>query len=65
MGEMPRATLNMIKQFKLDSFCGLSFEHRRCLVPVSSFYDAEGPKDAKGRIWFDHPDGDELVCAGI
>ena len=37
----------------------------RCLVPVSSFYDAEGPKDAKDRIWFDHPDGNELVCAGI
>ena len=38
---------------------------RRCLVPVSSFYDVEGPKDAKDRIWFDHPDGNELVCAGI
>ena len=38
---------------------------RRCLVSVSSSYDAEGPKDAKGRIWFDHPDGDKLACAGI
>ena len=38
---------------------------RRRLVPVSSFYDAEGPKDAKGRIWFDHPDGDKPVCAGM
>ncbi|MEZ5748709.1 MAG: SOS response-associated peptidase family protein [Caenibius sp.] len=42
-----------------------SFENRRCLIPVSAYAEAEGPKGAKTRTWFHLPDADLFACAGI
>lgn len=42
-----------------------SFEHRRCLIPVTSFAEAEGAKGAMTRTWFADSDGSMLAMAGI
>lgn len=42
-----------------------SFENRRCLIPVSTFAEAEGPKGSMTRIWFSMPDASLFAAAGI
>lgn len=42
-----------------------SFETRRCLIPVSAFAEAEGPKGAMTRTWLSLPDRPVFSCAGI
>ncbi|WP_425516746.1 SOS response-associated peptidase family protein [Stakelama flava] len=49
---------------KLDSFFWRdSFEERRCLIPLTHFAKAEGPKGAKTRTWFSAPGEDGLLVA--
>lgn len=42
-----------------------SFENRRCLIPVSTFAEAEGPKGSMTRTWFSMPDASLFATAGI
>lgn len=58
--------VNNARTDKLDSFFWRdSFEARRCLIPLSAWAEAEGPKGRMTRTWLSLP-GDELfACAGI
>jgi len=42
-----------------------SFEKRRCLIPVSAWAEAEGPKGAMTRTWLSVPDQDVFAVAGV
>lgn len=42
-----------------------SFENRRCLIPVSTFAEAEGPKGSMTRTWLSMPDAPLFAAAGI
>ena len=58
--------VNNARADKLGSgFWKASFRDRRCLIPVSSFAEAEGPKGGKTRTWFSLPDADALAVAGF
>lgn len=58
--------VNNTRTDKLDSgFWKSSFEHRRCLIPVSAFAEAEGPKGGKTRTWLSLPEWPVFACAGI
>ena len=51
---------------KLKSFFWrYSFEERRCLIPVSSFAEAEGARGAMTRTWFSMPGEPLFATAGI
>lgn len=51
---------------KLDSFMWrYSFAERRCLIPMTGFAEAEGPKGTKTRSWFSLPDQPVFTAAGI
>jgi len=58
--------VNNARADKLDGFMWrYSFAERRCLIPVSSFAEAEGEKGAKTRTWFTLPDQDVFAVAGV
>jgi len=58
--------VNNTRTDKLDSFFWRhSFEERRCLIPVTSWAEAEGPKGSKTRTWFSLPDSELFACAGV
>lgn len=58
--------VNNTRSDKLSSsFWRPSFEHRRCLVPMTGFAEAEGPKGGKTRTWLSLPGNDVFACAGI
>jgi putative SOS response-associated peptidase YedK len=58
--------VNNARADKLDSFMWrYSFEERRCLIPVTEFAEAEGPKGSKTRTWFSVPDEPIFAVAGI
>lgn len=58
--------VNNARSDKLRSpFWRASFVERRCLVPVSAFAEAEGPKGGKTRTWFSLPGSELLAVGGI
>ena len=58
--------VNNARTDKLDSFMWrYSFEERRCLIPVTAWAEAEGPRGGKTRTWLSLPDTEIFVCAGI
>ena len=58
--------VNNARADKLGSgFWAPSFRERRCLIPVSAFAEAEGPKGGKTRTWFAMPDEDLFAVAGL
>ncbi len=58
--------VNNARTDKLDSFFWrYSFEERRCLIPITAWAEAEGPKGAKTRTWLSLPDSDLFACAGV
>ncbi|WP_236672116.1 SOS response-associated peptidase [Croceicoccus sp. YJ47] len=58
--------VNNTRADKLDSpFWRASFRERRCLIPLTTFTEAEGPKNAKTRTWFNMRDQPIFTCAGI
>lgn len=58
--------VNNTRSDKLTSpFWRASFEHHRCLIPMTAFAEAEGAKGQKTRTWVGLPDHDLFVCAGI
>lgn len=61
----PKA-VNNTRSDKLSSpFWRSSFEHRRCLIPLTAFVEAEGTKGHKTRTWLSLPGHDVFTCAGI
>ena len=61
----PKA-VNNARTDKLDSFFWRSsFEQRRCLIPVTAWAEAEGPKGAKTRSWLSRPDAELFAVAGV
>src|SRR5690606_27736565 len=58
--------VNNTRSDKLDSFMWrYSFQERRCLIPVTAFAEAEGPKGSKTRTWLSVPAEPVFACAGI
>ena len=58
--------VNNARQDKLKSFFWRhSFEERRCLIPVTAWAEAQGPKGAKTRTWMSLPDDALFACAGV
>ena len=58
--------VNNTRADKLDSFMWrYSFQERRCLIPVSEFAEAEGPKGSMTRTWFSLPGEPVFAVAGI
>ncbi len=58
--------VNNARADKLDNFMWrYSFQDRRCLIPVSSFAEAEGEKGSKTRTWFTLPDEEVFAIAGL
>lgn len=58
--------VNNTRTDKLSSFFWrYSFEERRCLIPVTAWAEAEGPKGAKTRSWLSRPDAELFAVAGI
>ncbi|WP_338240997.1 SOS response-associated peptidase [Aurantiacibacter hainanensis] len=58
--------INNARSDKLGSpFWSASFRARRCLIPVSDFAEAEGPRGGKTRTWFALPDSDLMAIAGF
>jgi putative SOS response-associated peptidase YedK len=46
-------------------FWSASFRTRRCLIPLSAFAEAEGPKGSKTRTWVSLPDQPLMAVAGF
>lgn len=58
--------VNNCRTDKLDSFFWrYSFEERRCLIPLSAWAEAEGPKGGKTRTWLSVPGQELFAAAGI
>ena len=58
--------VNNTRADKLDSFFWrYSFEERRCLIPLTAWAEAEGPKGGKTRTWFARADAEILAVAGL
>src|SRR3546814_300273 len=39
--------------------------HRRCLIPITAWAEAEGKKGSKTRTWLSVPDDEIFACAGL
>ena len=58
--------VNNARSDKLDSFMWrYSFEERRCLIPLTAWAEAEGPRGGKTRTWLSLPGEDAFAVAGI
>ena len=58
--------VNNARTDKLESiFWRSSFEKRRCLIPVTAWAEAEGPRGAKTRTWLSCPDAELFAVAGV
>jgi putative SOS response-associated peptidase YedK len=58
--------VNNARTDKLDSFFWrYSFEERRCLIPVTAWAEAEGPKGGKTRTWLSRHDAELFAVAGV
>ena len=58
--------VNNARTDKLDSFFWKSsFERRRCLIPLTGWAEAQGPKGAMTRTWLSIPGAEEFVVAGL
>jgi putative SOS response-associated peptidase YedK len=63
--------VNNARTDKLESFFWRqSFEERRCLIPITAWAEAEGPKGAKTRTWLSmgtagQAETELFACAGV
>ncbi|RDS75945.1 hypothetical protein DL238_14835 [Alteriqipengyuania lutimaris] len=58
--------VNNARSDKLDSFMWrYSFAERRCLIPLTAWAEAEGPKGEMTRTWLSLPGEDVFTVAGI
>ena len=42
-----------------------AFEHRRCLIPLTAWAEAQGPKGRMTRTWLSRPDSPLFAAAGV
>jgi putative SOS response-associated peptidase YedK len=61
----PKPVTNAREDKLLTSFWRDSFVHRRCLVPVSQWAEAEGDKGRMTRTWYGLPGEDVFAVAGL
>ncbi len=61
----PKPVTNAREDKLLTPFWRDSFVHRRCLVPVSQWAEAEGEKGRMTRTWYGLPDQDLFAVAGL
>lgn len=58
--------VNNARADKLDSlFWRHSFAERRCLIPLTGWAEAQGPKGAMTRTWLALPDSEVFAAAGV
>lgn len=58
--------VNNARSDKLSGFFWRSsFEKRRCLIPLTGWAEAQGPRGAMTRTWLSVPGADQFSCAGI
>ncbi|MEP3145547.1 SOS response-associated peptidase [Qipengyuania citrea] len=58
--------VNNTRTDKLDSYMWrFSFAERRCLIPLTAWAEAEGPKGKMTRTWLSLPEVDLFAVAGI
>lgn len=58
--------VNNARTDKIESFFWRhSFEERRCLIPLSAWAEAEGPKGRMTRTWLSVPDAPLFAAAGV
>jgi putative SOS response-associated peptidase YedK len=58
--------VNNARTDKLDSFFWRdSFANRRCLIPLTAWAEAQGPKGAMTRTWLSLPDQPLFAAAGV
>ena len=58
--------VNNARTDKLDSYMWrYSFAERRCLIPLTAWAEAQGPRGGKTRTWLSLPDADLFAVAGI
>ena len=61
----PKPVTNAREDKLLTGFWRDSFVHRRCLVPVSQWAEAEGAKGRMTRTWYGLPGEDVFAVAGL
>lgn len=61
----PKPVNNTRTDKLLSFFWRYSFEERRCLIPVTAWAEAEGPKGGKTRSWLSRPNAELFAVAGI
>ena len=61
----PRPVTNAREDKLGTAFWRDSFAHRRCLIPVSAWAEAEGAKGRMTRTWYALPGGEEFAVAGL
>ena len=58
--------VNNARTDKLDTFFWrYAFEERRCLIPLTGWAEAEGPKGRMTRTWMSLPDAPLFAAAGV
>lgn len=58
--------VNNARTDKLDTFFWrYSFEERRCLIPLTAWAEAQGPRGNMTRTWLSLPDQPLFACAGV
>lgn len=61
----PKPVTNAREDKLLTGFWRDSFAHRRCLIPVSAWAEAEGAKGRMTRTWYALPGVDPFAVAGL
>lgn len=61
----PKPVTNAREDKLLTGFWRDSFVHRRCLVPVSQWAEAEGEKGRMTRTWYGLPSEETFAVAGL
>jgi len=61
----PKPVTNARDDKLLTGFWLPSFKTRRCLIPVSAWAEAEGPRGAMTQTWFGLQDEDTFAVAGL
>jgi putative SOS response-associated peptidase YedK len=61
----PKPVTNAREDKLLSTFWRDSFVHRRCLIPVSQWAEAEGEKGRMTRTWYGLPGEDLFAVAGL
>jgi putative SOS response-associated peptidase YedK len=58
--------VNNARTDKLQTFFWRhAFEHRRCLIPLTAWAEAQGPKGRMTRTWLSLPDAELFAAAGV